>query len=250
MEKVLFYTSFCFAFSIPFFFSYCCAFFTLLFYFPDSSSYSTTHDWWRKSLRKEENNIAITIQHLYTQQYNITWWLVRINLKYIISSSTTISFFEIHLSSGITRTNPSRHSNHLEEGTQECTLLFFHTDQIIKKIRRWIECMHPHMCRFARNRFLLNYHNVGIAVYWFDGPLDTPEAKPRWMECRFAYIAMRCGTRNLQFATNWLKHKADRFHKWNNQGAKGNRSKAVSHKPLHGGKNRKKWNLWLHWQKY
>lgn len=135
-------------------------------------------------------------------------------------------------------------------GYSRMHLLFFHTDQIIKKIRRWIECMHPHMCRFARNRFLLNYHNVGIAVYWFDGPLDTPEAKPRWMECRFAYIAMRCGTRNLQFATNWLKHKADRFHKWNNQGAKGNRSKAVSHKPLHGGKNRKKWNLWLHWQKY
>lgn len=250
MEKVLFYTSFCFAFSIPFFFFLLLCIFHFIILLPWFIVIFNHPRLMEEVSQKRGKQYSYYHSAFVYSTNNITWWLVRINLKYIISSSTTISFFEIHLSSGIMRTNPSRHSNHLEEGTQECTLLFFHTDQIIKKIRRWIECMHPHMCRFARNRFLLNYHNVGIAVYWFDGPLDTPEAKPRWMECRFAYIAMRCGTRNLQFATNWLKHKADRFHKWNNQGAKGNRSKAVSHKPLHGGKNRKKWNLWLHWQKY
>ena len=246
MERVLFHTSFCFAFSIPLF-SYCCAFFT--FYCSTSIIHRHIQPPTTDGGSLSEKRKQYSIYHLYTLPYIITWWLVRINLKCIIFSFTTISFLEIHLPIVIRRTNPSWHSNHVEEGTQECTLPFFHTDQIIKEIRRWIECMHTHICRFSRNKFLLNYHNVGIAVYWFDSPLDTPEEKPRWMECRFAYIAMRCGTRNLQFATNWLKHKADRFHKWNNQGAKGNRAKAVSHKPLHGGKNRKKWNIWLHWQK-
>ena len=49
---------------------------------------------------------------------------------------STISFLEIRLPIVIRRTNPSWHSNHVEEGTQECTLPFFHTDQIIKEIRR------------------------------------------------------------------------------------------------------------------
>lgn len=93
------------------------------------------------------------------------------------------------------------------------------------------------------------YHDVGIAVHRLYSPLNTPEATPRWMECCFSYPAIRCGTRNFKSATNWLKHKADWFYKWYSQGAKSNRAKAVPHEPLHGGKNWKKWNFWLHWQK-
>ena len=148
------------------------------------------------------------------------------------------------------------HASHLEDSNRECIFLSFHTSQCVHLIieqlliSKWTllnACIHT--CRFVWIQCCLNYHNVGIAVHWFDCPLNTPEATPWGLGCHFSYTAIRCGISNFHSATNWLKHKADWFHKWHDQGAKSNRAKAISQKPLHRGKNWKKWNFWLHWQK-
>lgn len=94
-----------------------------------------------------------------------------------------------------------------------------------------------------------HYHYICIAVHWFDGPFDAFPETLREIKCHPANPAFRHYIINFQLPTNRFKHKADWFNKWHSQGAKGHRTKAITYQPLHGGKNRKKWNIWLHLRK-